>query len=167
MRRGQVHVYPLALFLQAGGVPVPLGTGNWGTLASSEPHHSASASLNQAKNTQPTHGPLFTEDQFVAALKQALTPVHARRDTIIFHSLFKFDQCYEAMAIQQQYAQQAIIKCLSHSPTNSYDYYWYHYYHTNSHCCVHSAINAHPMGINGPRNQYWLVLSWFHEWHLP
>lgn len=108
--------------------------------------------------------PLFTEDQFIAALKQALTSVHARSDTIIFHSLFKFDQCYEAMAIQQQYAQQAIIKSPSPSPTNSYDNYWHHYYHTNSHCCVRSA---HVIAINGPGNQYWMALFWFYEWHLP
>lgn len=76
MRQGQVHVHPLALFLQASGVPVPPGTGNWGTLASFEPYRSASASLNQAKNTQSTRGPVFAEDQFIATLKQSLTPVH-------------------------------------------------------------------------------------------
>lgn len=79
--------------------PCSPGIGNWGTLASSEPYHSASASLNQSKNTQPTHGPPFAEDQLIATLKQSLTPVHERCDTTIFHSLFKFDQCYEAMAI--------------------------------------------------------------------
>lgn len=100
MRRGQVHVHPLALSLQAGGVPVPPAAGNWGTLASSGPRHSASASLNQAKNTQPTHGPLFGEDRFTATLKQSLTTVHKRCDTTIFHFLFKSDHCYEARAIQ-------------------------------------------------------------------
>lgn len=51
--QGQVHVYPLAFSSQDTRVSVLLGTGNWGTLVSSEPEHSACTPLNQAKNTHP------------------------------------------------------------------------------------------------------------------